>query len=99
MDKPEKLLFLKMLIILHALPAPSPGIAVGVKKLQAQVILFAYLIGKIHASIRIRLTSGRRTVFYTVRISHIRIIERVDVNGQAEGMPGTASYCLLPPDS
>ena len=78
----------KMLVVFHRSPRTAPGEAVLDEKLIAEVVLVD-LVFEVLLAIAIRLGCGRLNDLLTILASpYIRIVKRVDVNGQPSGMVG-----------
>ena len=79
---------LKMLIIFAGIPVTTPGEAVFLKELVAEII-FINLIGKGLGTVSVDFTASRRNVslsgFSFVK-DNIGIVEGIDVNSTAKGM-------------
>lgn len=79
---------LKMLIIFAGIPVTTPGEAVFLKKLIAEIV-FIDLIGKDFRAVSIDFTAGWGNVSFSgfsfVK-DNIGIVEGIDVNGTAKGM-------------
>ena len=79
---------LEVLIIFAGIPVTTPGEAVFLKELVAEII-FINLIGKDFRTVSVDFTASRRNVSFSgfsfVK-DDIRIVEGIDVNGTAKGM-------------
>ena len=76
-----------MLIVLHGAPGSAPAEAVLDEQLIAQ-IRSSDFIRVIGLAINVRLTCGRLYYLGTILLTifYIRIIERIDIDGQSTGM-------------
>ena len=72
---------LKMLVVLHATPAATPAETVRFERLFAKVVVIDF-VGELFASVHIVSGRGRTDA----RSFDTGVLQRVDVDGHAEGM-------------